>query len=212
MCPGERFEEYYWGKKKFSKRLYFSSFSYFDLTNFLPFGKKRSAGLQKVKFLRIIFFGKKNIKLLPFPVFEQESFGLSAIVSCRLITNAFNASTRMFGGFLRNLRSPHYFRTMSKETNRLLAENFGRIVKLLWIQRNMLARNFFSGRLNLFSSISSFWAKFCGIYVKVFSAELSKLQFTSTEERFDDCFLEKRIFFSSFWNVIYRHLSNFQRK
>ena len=40
---------------------------------------------------------------------------------------------------------------------------FVRIVKLPWIQRKMLGRIFCSGNLNLFSSISRPWAKFCGI-------------------------------------------------
>ena len=51
-----------------------------------------------------------------------------------------------------------------------------------------------------------------GFLAKTFSAELSKLHFTSTEKRFEDCFLEKRIFFSSFSNVIYKNLSNFWRQ
>ena len=40
---------------------------------------------------------------------------------------------------------------------------FVRIVKLPWIQRKMLGRIFCSGNLNLFTSISRPWAKFCGI-------------------------------------------------
>ena len=73
-------------------------------------------------------------------------------------------------------------------------------------------RENFPGKINLFSSISRLWSKFCGISDKTFSAELSKLHFTSTEKRFEDCFLEKRIFFSSFSNVIYKNLSNFWRQ
>ena len=37
-------------EKEIFEKIVFFSFSYFDLTNFLPFGKERSAGLQKVKF------------------------------------------------------------------------------------------------------------------------------------------------------------------
>ena len=72
--------------------------------------------------------------------------------------------------------------------------------------------NFVSGKLYLFSSISRLWAKFCGIFVQKFSAELWKVHFTSTEERFDDCFLENWNFFISFSDDTCKKLSNIWQK
>ena len=87
---------------------------------------------------------------------------------------------------------------------------FGRLVKLLRLQRNILEETFF-GEIQFSTSIYRLWARFFATFDKNNSASLSELQLTSTEERFDIVFWQSD-FFSWFLDFTFRKLSNFWRK
>ena len=99
--------------------------------NVLDIGKRISAIMRKQnstcpeEHFEEFLSGKWTCALLPFPDFEQKTFGFSAKVPSRLIETAFNSSRRMFRGFSREIYiSRRYFRTLSEKYNQLFDGKF----------------------------------------------------------------------------------------
>ena len=79
-------------------------------------------------------------------------------------------------------------------------------MELLLVQKNIFVRNGFLKNICTFFDLQIFSKSFWNFSQKT-SAGLSKFLFTSTEEHFGDCFLEKWNFFSSLWDFIRKKTS-----
>ena len=207
----------FWDKKLSRKIKLFDDFR--SLTGkYFGFSAKTFRQICQKGILRVLgnvlrkFFGKRTYIFFTNSRFWANNFGLSAKVSSRLIKTEFNGSRRLFLRlFWENTSSSSllHFEQKNKST---FGGKFSVGLSHCYILQGNTSEEIFSENYNFpFRFIDFERSSFFATFDKNNSEGLLKLQFTSTEERFDVVFWESE-FFSWFSDFTCRKISNFCRK